>query len=294
MLRRALAVLAAAATALTLGGCGSLRLETGDPPAPSAGSEEQLRQEHAVQTQRIVELAQSAAESDPDLAPVLAPIAEDAMTQLGVLGGVWRPSGRHLEPATARGDAAAVETALRDAASSALEASLASDSDLASLFAGLAVSRALRADQLAAALGTEPGVVEPATPSALDPGSAADLIRTLDALGQAWEIVAARADDADQARVQAQAWRGAAQQAAELAGVADTPDDPRAVSYDLDATDLEATIADLESDLMPLWLEQVPTSTGDDRRTVVDLALTAARAAGLAEPGADIPAVAGR
>src|SRR5690606_7373884 len=137
------------------------------------------------------------------------------------LGGVWQPSGRHLEAATPRGDITAVGSSLDEAAASALETAMTTDGELASMFAGIAISRSLRADQLAAALGGEPDAVEPALPTALDPDSASDLVRTLDALGQVWEIVAARADDSAPARAEAATWRQAAQLVAEIAGVAD-------------------------------------------------------------------------
>jgi len=294
MHRRLLAVIAVVAATLVVTGCGAVRWESEDPPTQSAGPDEQVRQDHAEQAQRLADLAQAAAATDAALAPLLDAVAQDALTQLDVLGGVWRPSGRHLEPAAPQGDAADVQVALTETATAAREAAVTSGTDLAELFAGIAVSRSLRADQLAAALGTEPGAVEAALPAVLDPAASADLVRTMDALGQAWEIVAARAADAGPAQAQALTWREQAQQVAEVAGVADTPEDPRAVSYDLDATDVAAAIPDLETDLMPCWLAQVSTTADDDRRAVIDLALSAARAGGLADPDAPVPAIAGR
>lgn len=292
MPRRLLAALAAVVTALTLAGCGALRLESEDPPAQSAGPEEQLRQEHATQTWRLAELARSAAATDPDHAAVLESVTQDALVQLDALGGVWQPAGRHLEPATPRGDAGAVVDLLAASTAAAAQSAIDGDGDLAGMFAGIAVSRSLRTDQLASALGTEPDAVEPALPDAVDPATSADLVRTLDALGQAWEVVAARSEDPASASAEAASWRDQAQQLAVLAGVADTPEDPRAVSYDL-AGDLDETIADLRADLVPCWLAQVATTTGEDRRAVIDLALAAARDAGLGEPGAEIPAILG-
>ncbi|GAB2596457.1 hypothetical protein [Pseudactinotalea suaedae] len=293
MLRRLLAVIAVVAAAALVTGCGAVRWESEDPPTQSAGPDERVRQEHAEQAQHLADLAQAAAATDAALAPLLDAVAQDALAQLDVLGGVWRSSGRHLEPATPQGDAADVQVALVEAATAAREAAVISEAGLAEVLAGIAVSRSLRSDQLAAALGTDPVAVEPALPAALDPAASVDLVRTLDALGQAWEIAAARAEDAGPAAAEALAWRERAQQLAEVTGVADTPEDPRAVSYDLDATDLAATIADLEADLMPCWLAQVATTADDDRRAVIDLALSAARAAGLADPDAPVPAIAG-
>lgn len=292
MPRRFLAALAAVVTALTLAGCGALRLESEDPPARSAGPEEQLRQEHATQTWRLAELARSAAATDPDHAAVLESVTQDALVQLDALGGLWQPAGRHLEPATPRGDARAVVELLTASAAAATQSAIDGDGDLSRMFAGIAVSRSLRTDQLAAALGIEPDAVEPALPEAVDPESSADLVRTLDALGQAWEVVAARSEDPASASAEAASWRDQAQQLAHLAGVADTPEDPRAISYDL-ADDLDAAIADLRADLVVCWLAQVASTTGEDRRAVIDLALAAARDAGLGEPGAEIPAILG-
>src|SRR5690606_6767338 len=115
------------------------------------------------------------------------------------------------------------------------------------------LSRQLRADQLATALGEEPLVVEPALPDALDPAPAADLVRTYDALGQAWEVVAARsqAEARADAAAQAERWRTSAQDLAQLAGVADSPEDPRPVAYALDDDDLAATIAHPAPHLLP-------------------------------------------
>lgn len=293
MLRRAAIALAVLVTTLTVSGCGALRLETQDPPVETADEQEQLRQEHAEQSWALAELALSAAAKDPDIAPLLEAVAQDAQTQLVALGGIWRPSGRHLAQVAPVGDAADVLEALIAGAADALEAGVAADGDTAGMLAGIALSRSLRADQLAVALGAEPGALEPAMPAALDATSAGGLARTLDALGQAWEIVAARAEDATAARAEAERRRTAAQRVAEIAGLADTAEDPRSVSYDLDTTDLSVTIEALEADLVPWWLAQVPGTSGDDRRAVIDLALAAARDAGMAAPEAAVPPIVG-
>lgn len=296
MARRLLALLAAAAAVLTLAGCGSLRLESEGPTADPPDPQQQLRQQLAVQTEQLSGLAAYAGQAaDGDVAALLAALVADLDVQLASLGGVWRPSSRHLEPATPRGDAADVLAGLQESAVAVEDAAIVSDGELAQLYAGLAVSRSLRADQLAVALGGQPGVVEPALPTALDPTTSADLVRTLDALGEAWEVVAARSDGDVRAAAAdtAAGWREQAQAVAALAGVADTPDDPREVSYDLDTTDLDATSAGLQADLMPSWLVQVSTTTGDDRRAVIALALTAGREAGLSDAGATPPPIAG-
>lgn len=293
---RALGLLAVVALLLT--GCADIRLETEDPPAATADAAEQHRQQLAVQSQQLADDAEHAAvTADADVADLLLAIAADARVQLDTLGGVWAPAGRHLVTVP-RGDAAHVLDELTASAAQMRDDAIAADVGLAPLLAGISVSRSLRADQLATATGAEPGTLEPAWPSALDPSSAADLIRTVDAIGQAWEIRAARAslDDRDGWARRAENWRADAQELAALAGVADTDDDPRDVSYDLDTADLPATIADLRADLMGCWLAQVPTTEGEDRGAVIDLALTAARDAGMSDrdaADAEIPAIAG-
>lgn len=295
MRSRPVALMAAVLAALVLVGCGTLRLETQDPPAPAPDTAEQHRQQLAVQTQQLAADAEHAtATAEPVVAEVLLQVAADAEVQLDALGGVWLPNGRHLADVP-RGDAAHVQAELTSSAAQLREDAIAADAELAPLLAGISVSRSLRADQLAVATGGEPATLEPALPEALDPASSADLIRTVDAIGQAQEIRAARSSTADRQVVadRAAEWRSDAQDLAVLATVADTDEDPREISYDLDTTDLPATIAALRADLMACWLAQVPTTEGDDRGAVIDLALTAARDAGMSAVDADIPPIAG-
>jgi len=293
-MRRVLVLLALAATLLT--GCGSVRLETTDPAPAEPGPAERQRQALAVTAERLAEVAEHAlAQADGDDAEVLAAVAADARTHLQVLGGVWRPSGRYAQELAPRGDADDVLAQLTAAAAQDRAAAADADAGAAGLLVGLSLSRQLRADQLATALGEEPLVVEPALPDALDPAPAADLVRTYDALGQAWEVVAARsqAEARADAAAQAERWRASAQDLAQLAGVADSPEDPRLVAYALDDDDLAATIDDLVADLVPCWLAQVPATSGEDRLRVVQQALAAAHDAGLDPPGADLPPLPG-
>lgn len=295
MRSRLVALLAALLAMVALTGCGGLRLETQDPPRASPDAAEQHRQQLAQQAARLAADAEHAASTaEPETAALLTAIATDAQAQLDALGGVWVPAGRSLA-SLPRGDAAYVLGELTTSAAQLREDAVAADAGLAPLLAGISVSRSLRADQLAVATGGEPGTMEPAAPAALDPGTAADLVRTVDALGQAWEIRAARASLEERASLaeHAAGWRSEAQQLAVLAGVADTDEDPREISYDLDTADLPATISGLRGELMESWLAQVPTTDGEDRGAVIDLALTAARDAGLSAPDAVVPPIAG-
>ena len=295
MRSRLVALIAGVLAVVTLTACGTLRLETADPAAATPDAAEQHRQQLAVQTQQLADDAtHAAATADPEVADLLLSIAADTRVQLDALGGVWAPAGRHLV-SVPRGDAEHVLSELTTSAAQMREDAITGDAELAPLLAGISVSRSLRADQLAEATGGEPGTLEPALPAALDPASAADLVRTVDAIGQAREIQAARSSMEDRERVadSAAVWRSDAQDLVALAGIADTDEDPREISYDLDTSDLPATIAALRGELMTGWLAQVPTTEGDDRGAVIDLALTAARDAGMSGPDAAVPAIAG-
>lgn len=297
MVRRLVVLAAALALALGMGGCGAVRLETQDPPAATPDAVEQQRQALAEQAERLAVAAEEAAVApgaDAAVATVLAEVSADARTHLEILGGVWYPGGRHLTPLPQHADAERVLGLLVETAQQTRELAVTADGDLAPFLVGVTVSRLLRADQLAVALGSEPGAVEAALPTALDPVASADLVRTHDALGQAWETLAAREDGDARAEAAGTAarWRASAQELAALAGVADTADDPRLVTYAL-GTDPSAAVDDLMRDLVDCWLAQVTTTTGEDRERVIDQALEAARAAGLGQPGAEVPEVPG-
>ena len=296
MTRRLVSLLLAALATLSLAGCGDVRLETQAPPAAAPDAAEQHRQELALSTRQLAADAEHATTTaDPDVAELLGLIAADAQVQLDALGGVWEPAGRHLAAGVPRGDAGDVLAQLSTTATVLREDAVEAGGDVAPLLAGISVSRSLRADQLGALLGADPATLEPALPMSLDPSTSVDLVRTVDAIGQAWEISAARASgDAQRADAErGERWRGDAQELATLAGVADTGDDPRDISYDLDISDLPGTIAGLRGELMACWLAQVPSTDGEDRGSVIDLGLTAARDSGLSEPGAQVPPIAG-
>lgn len=282
---------------VALAGCGTLRLESPPPTIEPPTVTEQIRQRTAVDSVFLMRTAQAAAqEASGAVVPVLAAVADDAQVQAEALGGVWEPPGRHLSAPVPRDSPEAVLASLTGTATDARTAAVEQDGALALVLAGLAVSRSLRADQLTVALGDEPGTVQPDLPQQLDPAASAELVRTLDALGLAWEIRAARAPEEDEqaaAVAAAEDWRTQALQIATIAGVADTDEDPRQVSYSLDVDDLAATIAALRADLPAAWLAQVTTTQGHDRERVIDLALTAAREAGMAGSGAEVPPLLG-
>jgi len=295
MSRRLVPLLLAVLATVGLVGCG-VRLESPDPPTTAPDTAEQHRQELALSTQQLAADAEHASSSaDLDVAELLGLVASDAQIQLDALGGVWEPAGRHLAGGVPQGDAGDVLAQLSATAAALREDAVEADGTVAPLLAGISVSRSLRADQLGALLGAEPATLEPALPGSLDAGTSVDLVRTVDAIGQAWEISAARAsgDAQGEDAERAERWRGDAQELATLAGVADTGDDPRDISYDLDTSDLPGTIAGLRDELMECWLAQVPSTDGEDRGSVIDLGLTAARDSGLSEPGAEVPPIAG-
>ncbi len=279
--------------AALLTGCG-LRLETEDPPTTAPDDAEILRQSlarHADSIARTASLAATAEESD--VATLLGAIATSAEEQRDVLGGVWVSSGRPMSAPVARGGAEEVLALLLAAADAARAAPLGSDDP--ALLVGLELSWALRADQLATASGGEPAGVDDTLPSTLDATSAVDLVRTVDAIGWLWEVRAARSggDALTEASSTAVRWRARAEQLAEIAGLAGTDDDPREIAYAVDVDDPATSIATLTAELLPCWLAQVATTSGDDRGHVIDRAHLAARAAGLSAPDADVPAVVG-
>lgn len=293
MLRRLLVVLAVLATTMGVAGCGSVRLEEPPAAAPTADADEQLRQQAAEDTETLLHLASAADAPDDEVAALLAAVAEDATTQLDALGGVWEPPGRPVGRLLQAGDAADVLAMLSTSAVAARDGAVTTSGDLARTLAAIAVARTVRAAQLTTATGGEVESVDPALPPTLEADSAADLIRTLDAIGWLWEAIAARSGDDERAEAAAtaRAWRTSAAGVAAIAGVADTPEDPRQVSYAVDTSDLPVAVATLRADLVGRWLAQLGTSTGDVRALVVDQAVAAALDAGLGAPGAEIAAL---
>ena len=127
------------------------------------------------------------------------------------------------------------------AASARADADALADAPLARLLAGIAVGRTLHAQVLAAATGqpvpTTSFTVPASVPAGLGAAEVTALVQAEDALGLAWEVVAARSDDearaaaatrAAQHRDRAEAW-------AVAGALAGTGLDPRRAAYALPA-----------------------------------------------------------
>lgn len=308
----ALAALALAVGAL-LGGCADLRLETPPPPTPTPDAVEQVRDRTARDAVELADLATEAALTAPEaVATVLGRVAEVSVAHADAFGGVYEPfpedpaagdgaagdgeavdDGAEPTPEPAPADAATVLAALEDAAASTrTDADAVADGDLARLLGSVWLSRALLAGALSSALtadaGGEPGAspavgweVPDALPAGVEVADVLPLVRSEDAAGFAWEVVAARS--ADQARADAEAraalHRDRAEAWAVAAGVARGADDPRRAAYALpdtltvaDATPeaMAAVTADLEWDLAVAYTSFVARGDAGARGTLLD------------------------
>lgn len=187
------------------------------------------------------------------------------------------------------------------AASARADAGAVTDGRLARLLAAVAANRLLLAESLAAAAGlpapagapatgadateggTAPGVfVVPATvPTGVRETDVTTLVQSEDAVGLAYEVVAARSADEARARAAARAaeHRGHAQAWAEAAEIAGTGLDPRRPSYALapvltdpagDPAAVTAELARLEGDLAVTYASLVPQAEPGSRTPLVD------------------------
>lgn len=266
--RAAAAVLLTCAVAL--GGCADLRLETPPPATPTPDAVEVVRERTARDATLVAALATEAALSAPEaVATVLGRVAEVSLAHAEAFGGVYEPFPGTPEPghspddgdgaadgATATptptpppADAATVLDALATAATTArADADAAPDGDAGRLLASVWVSRTLLGETLAAAVAAAAGTPEavptptatPVTvpadpPLGVDVADLATLVRSEDAAGMAWEVVAARSADAARADAAARATlhRDRAEDWASAAGLARTDADPRRAAYDL-------------------------------------------------------------
>src|SRR5699024_6364145 len=111
---------------------------------------------------------------------------------------------------------------------------------------------------------------------------ATELCRTLDGLGYAYEVRAARSngDHRTEAAQRAQGYRTLARQVAEAAGLAGTESDPRRAAYDV-GSDLGTTITSWQSELVPAWLALIGDAQPQDRPLLLSHAQEAAVRAGL-------------
>lgn len=206
-------------------------------------------------------------------------------------------------------DVSAVLSALAAAAEAArTDADAVDDGDLGRLLASVWVSRALLTERLDAAArevqadpdapqaqlpepppwaAMTPGVPNQ-LPAGLGPGEAAVIIQFEDAVGFAWEVVAARsADDArERATTRATRHRALAEAWAVAAGLARTADDPRRAAYELpdallvDGATAEAmagATADLERAVADRYGSLVAVPDPGARGPVLDLLLDQVR-----------------
>jgi hypothetical protein len=330
-------VLVLALTVGATSGCSDLRLEGAQPTTPSAGPVEQVRQRAAEQAIALAASASGlesalrtggggavgAPAADPTaLATALAGAREAARTHLDDLGGVWvpfpdaspssaapqSPSADEGTPAaspSSAGDVAAFVSALGAAAEATqADAATVTDRTLARLLASIGLADELWAARLATLAGLPaPAGTPPAAPTGvpagLSPDALAPLIASEDALGAAWEVVAARSADAarDHAAALATAHRDTAQAWAKAAGLAGVAGDPRRAAYQLPAVLTDpasapeartAVLAGLEDRLAGTWLDLVAQAEPDGRGALVSAARTAVTRA-IELSGAAIP-----
>lgn len=277
---------------LALTGC-SLRLDTPPPEIPTADAAETLRAELAESTESLATLARAAGKDDSGedaASSELLALADASAAHLEALGGIWTLPPRPDDPSpTPEPDPSAsgeeVLAALTEAAAQVQEA-LAEpvwEPDTATLLASIALYRDAALVRLADALGTDaPAPAEPdgTLPEQLD-AATAPLCRTLDALGYAYEVQAARSsgDQRERAVNRAEQNRALAEQVAVLAGYDGAADDPRQASYAV-GEDLNETIGTWRAQLVPAWLTLIGPASAEDRGVL----LLWARAAAAATP----------
>ena len=277
---------------VALTGC-SLRVDSPPPEIPTPDAAEALRAELAESTATLADLARAAVEGDgvaDDVSAELLTLADASTAHLEALGGIWTPPPRPDDPSpTPEGETTAsaeeVLTALTAAATQVQEA-LAEplwEPEAATLLAAIAIYRDGALQRLAGALGTDPPATpepEGTLPEQLD-AATAPLCRTLDALGYAYEVQAARSsgDPRERSITRAEQSRALAEQVAVLAGYDGTDQDPRQVSYAV-GEDLGETIETWRAQLVPAWLTLIGPASAEDRVVL----LTWVRAAAAAAP----------
>lgn len=268
----------------------SLRLDTPPSETPTPGPTQSAREDLAGGTAELAAQARSAAAGASDtVAQELAAIAEASEAHLEALGGLWTPPPRPgtPSPSAAGSSGAASDTASPQDVVETLADMTATDdlltepawpAETATLIASITVYRhgaLLRLRHDLGQAGGEPPEV-PDLPEHLD-GQADELCRTLDGLGYAYEVRAARTggQQREQALTRARHYRGAAQRVAEAAGVSHTNSDPRRVSYDLN-DDLAETIVTWQAELLPAWLALIDPADPEVRTVLLAHAQQAA------------------
>ncbi len=188
-----------------------------------------------------------------------------------------------------------LELLTEEASVARADASAVDDGPLARLVASIAIERSLAADQLAEVAAIDPPQNNPVSepvqiPTGLSAAALAPAITSEDALGQAWEIVAARSSGAQRSQASALAarHRTAARDWAVAADVAGSGLDPRHAAYDLPAQILDpgvdtaerlGTLVALERELTGVWLDLSASAAPDTRATLIDAAAAAAHTA---------------
>lgn len=308
--RVVLAALLAVVLGAVLGGCG-LRVEAEPPAIPSPDAAEELRQRTALETEEIRRSAAALEAALADPARSVTRVLEVAEAHLDAVGGVWQPFAGPTpgtsptpgatpspSPAPVADDPEGLVALLDEAAASArTDAAAASDVPTARLLAALAVSRTLLADAVAAELVPElerpPSVAGDEVPSGPNAEAVEALVRGEDALGAAYETVAARSTGETRQRAAARAavHRARAEAWATAAGFSRTPQDPRRAAYDLPASLTGTTdpgardlaLAELEAELALAYLDVAteldPGAAATGRPALLDLSVDTWRVA---------------
>lgn len=327
--------LALALCAGTTAAC-DLRREGAAAITPSPDATEEVRQRAAQQASALAASAATLEESlraggaaavgapaadAAALATALAGVREAARTHLDGLGGVWVPFPAETSPApqspSGAGGSSAAPSTGPDAASLVADlttAGAAAQTDAAAVedgrLARLLASIGLADELWAARLAQLCGLPAPEAPAAVAPDAAglsaetlAPLIASEDALGAAWELDAARSQDAarDAAASLAAAHRTVARTWAQAAGGDGVAGDPRRAAYDLPTVLTDpasapeartAVLAGLEDRLGGDWLDLVEQAAPGARGPFVSAARVAVTRA-IALSGAAIPVLPG-
>ena len=301
--RRTTSTLVTVLVTLTVTGCG-LRLESDPPPLPVPDAVEIVRDRTASDAVTIAETAERAASTSPDaVADLLAALSAASAAHAEALGGPYTPfpdlpPDTDAEPTATAPPTLAVDELVAlvtaSATSALADADATEDARLARLVAAVGLSRLLHADAIATAAGDPvppPDVTVPElVPDGVTGQQVSVLVQSEDALGLAWEVLAARFTDADRSAAadRATVHRLRAKDWAVVAGIAGTGQDPRRSTYALpvELTDPQAAVADLlavtaalEAELAAGYLGAAGEAAPGGRTALLDLALDGLRAA---------------
>lgn len=296
VLLRILRAFLGAVTALALLAACSVRLDTPPAEIPTPGPVQQVRADLAAATHELIGQAQAAAaQSDGALAQELTALAGASRQHLAALGGLWTPPPRPDTPTpeptrTATSATAQDVVSLLDRMTDAdALADTLETADLPARTATLIASITLYRHAALARLRHDLGDDAPDSPQLLQlpdhlSGDVGPLCRTLDGLGYAYEVRAARSQGQQRSTAtdRAQHYRAAAEQVAQAAGIDGTTSDPRSASYQL-GDDLADTIASWQAELVPAWLALIGPADPSARAALLAWAQRAAGHTRLAE-----------